>query len=114
VNKKNTITNNAPTKTNEVKKETPQVKTPEETKIIEEKRKQIYLVDMPSDEKKLFDDLDSAIKTKDKTKEDELSKKIKELEVTKRTKLAEAVKNNDNETAKKIRKELRIFSIVEN
>jgi hypothetical protein len=85
-----------------------------EIEAIEEKRKQVYLQDMPLDEKKLFEEYDNAKKTNDKIKESDLLKKIKELEVSKRKKLDDAVKNKNDETAKKIRKELRIFSIEEN
>jgi len=77
-----------------------------------EKRKQMYLENTSNDVKKAFEELDKAKEAKDIQKEDELLKEIKKLEDAKRKELDEAVKKWDNNKAKKLRKEMSIFSEV--
>ena len=81
--------------------------------INSEKRKQVYLENTSNDVKKVFEDLDKAKKSKDIQKEQELLKEIKKLEDAKRKELEELVKKWDKEKAKKLRKEMSIFSIIE-
>lgn len=82
--------------------------------IIDEKRKNLFLSETPVDEKKLFEDYDVAKKNNNKEKIAELKAKIDDLEKLKRKELDEAVKSWDDEKAKKIRKELRIFTVINN
>lgn len=77
-----------------------------------EKRKQVYLENTSNDVKKAFEDLEKARDTKDIQKEQELLKEIKKLEDAKRKELDDAVKKWDNDKAKKLRKEMRIFSEI--
>lgn len=81
-------------------------------KIQAEKRMNALLEASTEEQKAIFDELNKAEEIGDLQKIEEVKEEIRKMEEIKKQELDEAVKSWDNEKAKAIRKEMRIFSEV--
>lgn len=74
----------------------------------------LHINELPYEERQIFKDLESAIESKDKNKENELLKKINEDKITKEKTLKRAEITWDVDEITKIKKTLNVYDLVLN